>query len=132
LQRISMYASFLKIRAPCIWSFLLCRPPWRLYVVVNIVDRKEMFAARIQRLPIIKWLTTMLTAAENHRLEWDVVQAALDLEFPSEEARRQLDTAVRSGRYAEILVYEDNTEMIYLEPGGTLHQTENPFSDQSP
>jgi hypothetical protein len=25
-----MYASFLKIRVPCIWSFLLCRPPWRL------------------------------------------------------------------------------------------------------
>ena len=25
-----MYASFLKIRAPCIRSFLLCRLPWRL------------------------------------------------------------------------------------------------------
>jgi hypothetical protein len=26
LRRTSMYASFLKIRAPCIWSFSLCRP----------------------------------------------------------------------------------------------------------
>jgi hypothetical protein len=30
LQRTSMYASFLKIRASCIWSFFLCRRPWRL------------------------------------------------------------------------------------------------------
>jgi hypothetical protein len=31
LQRTSMYASFLKIRAPYIWNFLLCRPLWRLF-----------------------------------------------------------------------------------------------------
>jgi hypothetical protein len=38
LQRTSMYASFLKIRAPCIWSFLLCRLPWRLLTKSSIVS----------------------------------------------------------------------------------------------
>jgi NitT/TauT family transport system ATP-binding protein len=93
------------------------------YANASILERKEMFAARIQRLPIIRWLTAMLRAAENQRLEWNVVEAALELEFPSEEARRQLDTAVRWGRYAEILAYEDNTEVIYLEAGGAVRQT---------
>jgi NitT/TauT family transport system ATP-binding protein len=97
-------------------------PPGEAYANASILERKEMFATRILRLPVIKWLTAMLTAAENHRLQWDVVQAALELEFPSEEARRQLDTAVRWGRYAEILAYEDDTEMIYLEPGGRSQQ----------
>jgi hypothetical protein len=31
LRPTSLYASFLKIRAPCIWSFLLCRLSWRLF-----------------------------------------------------------------------------------------------------
>jgi len=31
LQRTSLYASFLKIRAPCIWGFSLRRLPWRLF-----------------------------------------------------------------------------------------------------
>ncbi len=82
----------------------------------SILARKEIFAARIKRLPIIRWLMSLLEAAENHQLEWDVVRTALELEFPPEEAEQQLDTAVRWGRYAEILSYEDDAEMIYLEP----------------
>lgn len=62
----------------------------------------------MKRLPIIKWLLSMLTAADNHRLEWNLIKAALDLEFAQEEAERQLDTAVRWGRYAELVAYDDN------------------------
>jgi NitT/TauT family transport system ATP-binding protein len=85
----------------------------------SILARKEIFATRIRRLPIFKWLIAMLKAKDNNKLEWGVVQTALELEFPTEEAERQLDTAVNWGRYAEILAYEDNTEMIYLEPGAS-------------
>jgi NitT/TauT family transport system ATP-binding protein len=60
----------------------------------------------------------MLKAAENKRLEWEVVRTALGLEFPADEAERQLDTAVAWGRYAEIVAYEDNMGLIYLEPAG--------------
>lgn len=91
-------------------------PLGEAFADASILARKEIFANRIRRLPIFKWLTALLRARDNLRLEWDVVQAALELEFPSEEAERQLDTAVNWGRYAELLVYEDDTEMIYLEP----------------
>ncbi len=87
------------------------------FAEASILARKEMFATRIRRLPIFRWLLAMLSATDNHRLEWEVVQTALELEFPPEEANRQLDTAVDWGRYAEILSYEDNSELIYLEPG---------------
>lgn len=86
------------------------------FAEASILARKEIFAIRIRRLPIIKWLLALLLAAEHHRLQWDVVQAALELEFPPEGAERQLDTAVRWGRYAEILAYEDDTGTIFLEP----------------
>ncbi len=63
----------------------------------------------------------MLQATDNRQLKWDVVQTALELEFPPEEAERQLDAAVTWGRYAELLSYEDNTQLIYLEiPAHTL------------
>jgi len=58
----------------------------------------------------------MLKASDKHRLEGDVVKAALELEFPTEEAARQLDTSIRWGRYAELLAYDDNTQSLYLEP----------------
>ncbi len=86
------------------------------FAEASILARKEIFATRIRRLPIFKWLLSMLKKAEKHQLKWDVVQTALELEFPEEEAYRQLDTAVDWGRYAEILAYEDASEVIYLEP----------------
>jgi len=97
---------------------LILTPLGETFAEASILARKEIFAARIRRLPFFKWLTAMLNAAENRRLQWQVVHTALELEFPPEEAERQLETAVSWGRYAEILAYEDNTELIYLEPGG--------------
>lgn len=99
-------------------------PLGETFAEASIQARKEIFATRIRRLPIFRWLIAMLKATENHRLKWDVVQTALELEFPSEEAQRQLDAAVDWGRYAELLAYEDNTELIHLEPSaGVLPQS---------
>ncbi len=85
------------------------------FAEASIQARKEIFATRIRRLPLFKWIFAMLKATDNHQLKWDVVQTALELEFPPEEAERQLDSAVTWGRYAELLSYEDNTQLIYLE-----------------
>lgn len=77
--------------------------------------RKEIFSMRIRRLPLVRWLTSMLQRAGKHALEWDVVKMALELEFPPDEAEKQLDTLINWGRYAEIFSYDDNEERIYLE-----------------
>jgi NitT/TauT family transport system ATP-binding protein len=61
----------------------------------------------------------MLRASDNHIMEWDVVQAALGLEFPPDEAQKQLDTLVDWGRYAEVLAYDDSKALITLEPDGS-------------
>lgn len=83
----------------------------------SIRARKEIFATRIRRLPIFKWLMTMLGATEKRQMEWEVVHTALELEFPPVEAERQLDTIIDWGRYAELIAYEDGSELLYLEPG---------------
>jgi NitT/TauT family transport system ATP-binding protein len=92
-------------------------PLGETFAEASILARKEIFATRFRRVPIVRWLIDMLRTSERQQLKWDVVRTALELEFPAEEAQRQLETVVNWGRYAEILAYDDDTETIYLEPG---------------
>jgi NitT/TauT family transport system ATP-binding protein len=85
------------------------------FVDASIQVRKEIFATRIRRLPTFHWLLNILNKADRHELEWDVIQSALELDFPPEEAEKQVEIAVNWGRYAEILSYDDGKATIYLE-----------------
>ncbi|MGB9521216.1 MAG: AAA-associated domain-containing protein [Anaerolineales bacterium] len=90
-------------------------PLGETFAEASILARKEIFATRIRRLPLVRWLLRMLQRADKHALELDVVKMALELEFPPDEAEKQLDTLINWGRYAEILSYDDSEEKIYLE-----------------
>jgi NitT/TauT family transport system ATP-binding protein len=39
----------------------------------------------------------------------------LEIEFPPEEAEKQLAIAIDWGRYAEVIAYDHSAGMIYLE-----------------
>jgi NitT/TauT family transport system ATP-binding protein len=91
-------------------------PLGQTFAEASILARKEIFAARARRLPIMRWLLTMLRSADKQQLKWDVVNTALGLEFPAEEAERQIETLIAWGRYAELLAYDDDDETISLEP----------------
>ena len=73
----------------------------------GILARKEIFASRIRRVPMFRWLLGLLTAADSHQLDTEVVTPALELDFPAEEAARQ----------AELLSYDDTTRTLSLEGG---------------
>lgn len=85
------------------------------FAEARIQARKEIFATRIRRLPIFRWLRAMLKAADKQQLDWEVVRTALELDFPPKETEKQMDTLVDWGRYAEFLVYDDNSETLFLE-----------------
>jgi NitT/TauT family transport system ATP-binding protein len=91
-------------------------PLGETFAEASIQARKEIFATRIRRLPLFTWLLAMLQAADTHRLEKDVLTTALELDFPVEEAARQVEVAINWGRYAELLAYNDRTASIDLEP----------------
>lgn len=88
------------------------------FAEASILARKEIFATRIRRLPMFRWLLSMLQAADNHQLEKDVIIKALELDFTPEEAARQVEIAINLGRYAELLAYNDTTETLYIEASG--------------
>jgi NitT/TauT family transport system ATP-binding protein len=86
------------------------------FAEASILARKEIFAVRARRLPMMRWLLTMLRSAEKQQLKADVIKTALALEFPPEVAQSQLETLIDWGRYAELLSYDDDEETITLEP----------------
>lgn len=95
-------------------------PLGETFAEASILARKEIFATRIRRLPLFKWLLAMLQAADKGRLDRDVVRLALELEFSPEDAARQVEIAIQWGRYAELLAYDDNTETLYQETGAAV------------
>lgn len=93
-------------------------PLGETFAEASILARKEIFATRIRRVPFFRWLTAMLRSAKGQQLKKDVIQTALELEFPPEEAKQQLEIAINWGRYAELIAYDDADEVIFLEPTG--------------
>jgi NitT/TauT family transport system ATP-binding protein len=85
------------------------------FAEASIQARKEIFATRIRRLPLFQWLLSMLHAADTHQLEKDVLITALELDFPPEEATRQVDVAINWGRYAELLAYNNTSASLSLD-----------------
>ena len=96
-------------------------PLGETFAEASILARKEIFATRIRRLPFVRWLLALLRAAERQRLQRDVLKTALELEFPPDEAERQLETIANWGRYAELLAYDDDDDIFYLEQPGAQY-----------
>jgi NitT/TauT family transport system ATP-binding protein len=96
-------------------------PLGETFAEASILARKEIFATRIRRLPFIKWLLALLRASDRQQLQRDVLKTALELEFPPEEAERQLEIIANWGRYAELLAYDDDDDIFYLEQPGAQY-----------
>jgi NitT/TauT family transport system ATP-binding protein len=93
-------------------------PLGETFAEASILARKEIFATRLRRLPLFRWVLTMLRSAQRQELERGVLRTALALDFPPDEADRQLDIIADWGRYAEVLVYDDSDETFALESTG--------------
>jgi NitT/TauT family transport system ATP-binding protein len=98
------------------------------YAEASILTRKELFAQRARRLPMIQWIIQMLKAVPDNSLPWRVFFTALQPEFPDDVAERQLEIAIDWGRYAELIDYDDRDEILSLDVSTTsnVKATETP------
>jgi NitT/TauT family transport system ATP-binding protein len=97
-------------------------PLGQTFAEASILTRKEIFANRARRMPMIRWVIDMLNSAPDGTLPWKLFYTALSPEFPDELAERQLDIAIDWGRYAELIGYDDRDQTLSLDPaaGKTL------------
>jgi NitT/TauT family transport system ATP-binding protein len=82
-----------------------------------IPGRKELFRRLLLARPtLVTRIHGALAAKQNHRLPEALFLDLLEEHFSASEARRQLDTALDWGRYAELFAFEKDTHELWLEP----------------
>jgi NitT/TauT family transport system ATP-binding protein len=90
-------------------------PEGHAFAQGDIQERKAMFRrAALANVPLLRQMEQALKAKTNRTLPAEFFQDLLDEHFSEDEARRQLETAIQWGRYAEIFDYDAATGKLTL------------------
>jgi NitT/TauT family transport system ATP-binding protein len=90
-------------------------PEGRAFAEAGIQARKAIFRkAALANIPLLRQMEQALKAKSNRTLQDEFFRDLLDEHFSEDEARRQLETAIQWGRYAEIFDYDAATGKLTL------------------
>jgi len=90
-------------------------PEGQTFAQADIQGRKAIFRkAALANVPLLRQMEQALKAKANRTLDEEFFQDLLDEHFGEEESRRQLETAIQWGRYAEIFDYDAATGKLTL------------------
>jgi NitT/TauT family transport system ATP-binding protein len=82
----------------------------------DVEEEKAIFRdAALEHVSLLRYIVRELEASPTHTLEADRVTDDLEHSFSGEEARRQFETVVDWGRYAEFFTYDDNAGELRLD-----------------
>lgn len=85
----------------------LITPEGQAFAQGDIQERKAIFRkAMLANIPLFRQMEQSLKAKADRTLPAEFFQDLLDEYFSEEEARRQLETAIQWGRYAEIFDFD--------------------------
>ena len=89
------------------------------FVEATVLARKDLFRRALQeRATFVTRIHAALSGKADRRLSESFFLGLLEQRFSAAEARRQLDTAIDWGRYAELFGFEDDTNELFLEADG--------------
>jgi NitT/TauT family transport system ATP-binding protein len=95
-------------------------PEGKEFAAADILTSKQLFARHAaKQAPLVRAIVQALAATDDHTLREGFFLDVLRRGFSAQEARRQLDTAIDWGRYAELYDYDSDDEELTLEPGAT-------------
>src|SRR2546430_4436680 len=90
-------------------------PEGQAFAQADIQARKAIFRkAALANVPLLRQMEQALKAKSNRTLSEEFFRDLLDEHFGAEESRRQLDTAIQWGRYAEIFDYDSQSGKLTL------------------
>jgi NitT/TauT family transport system ATP-binding protein len=88
----------------------------RRFAAADVQEKKVLFRRQASStVDLIRQIERGLATASDHEVEDDVLLDSLERFFSPVEARRQLDTAIDWGRYAELFAYDDDSGLLYYE-----------------
>jgi NitT/TauT family transport system ATP-binding protein len=90
-------------------------PEGRAFAEADIDTQKVIFReAALKHVPIVRQMDQALRAKSDHRISDDFYLDILDDHYSEDEAKRQLDTAISWGRFAEIFNYDSKSGRLFL------------------
>ena len=90
-------------------------PEGQAFAQADIQARKAIFRkAALANVPLLSQIENSLKAKANRTLSDEFFRDLLDEHFSEDESRRQLETAIQWGRYAEIFDYDAATGKLTL------------------
>ncbi|MFE4358114.1 nitrate/sulfonate/bicarbonate ABC transporter ATP-binding protein [Kitasatospora sp. NPDC056800] len=90
----------------------------REFAAADILASKQLFARlAARRAPLVRAIVQSLATTEDHTLREGLFLDLLRRGFDPVGARRQLETAIDWGRYAELYDYDADDAEFELEPG---------------
>jgi len=83
---------------------------------VQLDEEKTIFRrVAIKHISLLRHIVRELEDAPTHTIEAEGVLDDLEHSFSGGEARRQFETAIDWGRYAELFTYDDNAGELRLD-----------------
>jgi NitT/TauT family transport system ATP-binding protein len=95
---------------------VLLTPVGQQFADADLDQEKALFrAAALEQLALLRYVVRELEASPTHTLDGDRVVDELEHSFSGEESRRQFETVVDWGRYAELFTYDDTAGQLRLD-----------------
>lgn len=95
---------------------VLLTPVGERFADADLDQEKALFRTiALEQLSLLRYVVRELEASPTHTLEGDRVVDELEHSFSGEEARRQFETVVDWGRYAELFTYDDTAGELRLD-----------------
>ncbi len=95
---------------------VLLTPTGQRFADADLDEEKALFRQiAIEQISLLRYIVRELETSPTHTLEAERVLDDLEHSFSSEEARRQFETVVDWGRYAELFSYDDIAGELRLD-----------------
>ena len=100
------------------WYFLAAPAP----------ARKTLFRQAIMKLRLFRMLTARLAESADGRIDADSVLEELGTLLPYDQPARLLETLIAWGRYAELIDFDQNANVVYLHEASESDDDDEPPS----
>lgn len=90
-------------------------PEGKAFAEADISTRKRLFRdAALAHVTLLRQMQTALTSKSDRKMPAEFFRDLLDEHFPEAESKRQMETAINWGLYADILRYDASSDQLSL------------------
>lgn len=89
----------------------------KVFIKSDVNERKKMLNAQLRKMRLFEVLLDMLHNQKDHAVKEETVLEMVVILLPNENPEKLFETIVRWGRYAELLGYNADEKILYLDTG---------------